>query len=287
MFILDSLLIGSLRFVLDKVVAAAEAEAQDDTALREQLLEAQMRLELGEISDDEFAEIERDILARIREIKGGQRGASDHVTPSDKITGVDVESFETDADRRLHLLRRQGRRRQDDLRRRLRARRGARRPPRPRRLDRSRALARRRPRRAAVGQRPSGSPRRPAARLRAVELDAPTRLRALAARHRRALGDIIEHGTWLDRHDVDALLELAVPGIDELIGLLEIVRLVAAGRSTCVVVDTAPTGHTLRLLAAPAGGAVAGRACSTRSSASTGSSASSSRASTGRRPPTG
>jgi len=46
-FILDSLLIGGLRFVLDKVVAAAEAEMNDDTALRDQLLEAQMRLELA------------------------------------------------------------------------------------------------------------------------------------------------------------------------------------------------------------------------------------------------
>ena len=54
MFILDSILIGSLRFVLDKIVAAAEAEAFDDSALREQLLEAQMRLELGEISSTRF-----------------------------------------------------------------------------------------------------------------------------------------------------------------------------------------------------------------------------------------
>src|SRR4030095_12811107 len=75
MFILDSLLIGSLRFVLDKVVAAAEAEMNDATPLRHQLLEAQMRLELGEISDDEFAEIERDVLAAIREIKQRQQGA--------------------------------------------------------------------------------------------------------------------------------------------------------------------------------------------------------------------
>jgi len=37
LFILDSLLIGSLRFVLDKIVAAAEAESQDDSALRERL----------------------------------------------------------------------------------------------------------------------------------------------------------------------------------------------------------------------------------------------------------
>jgi Gas vesicle protein G len=95
MFILDSLLIGSLRFVLDKVVAAAEAEMQDDTALREQLLEAQMQLELGELSDDEFAGIERDILARIREIKGRQQGAIT-MSPKDKISGVDIESFDTE-----------------------------------------------------------------------------------------------------------------------------------------------------------------------------------------------
>ena len=94
MFILDSLLIGSLRFVLDKIVAAAEAEAEDDTSLREQLLEAQMRLELGEISEKEFAEIEHDVLARIREIKG-QRGPL-AISPTDKISGVEIQSWDSD-----------------------------------------------------------------------------------------------------------------------------------------------------------------------------------------------
>jgi hypothetical protein len=93
MFILDTLLIGSLRFVLDKVVQAAEAEMQDDSALRDQLLEAQMRLELGEITDDEFAEIERDVIAAIREIKGKQQGPIS-MSPEDKISGVDIQSFD-------------------------------------------------------------------------------------------------------------------------------------------------------------------------------------------------
>jgi hypothetical protein len=93
-FILDSLLIGSLRFVLDKIVAAAEAEAADDSSLREQLLEAQMRLELGEITDDEFAEIETNVIARMREIKGQQQGPLT-MSPDDKISGVEIESFET------------------------------------------------------------------------------------------------------------------------------------------------------------------------------------------------
>ena len=93
MFILDTLLIGSLRFVLDKVAAAAEAEMQDDSALREQLLEAQMRLELGEISDKDFSAIERDILTAIREIKGRQQGPIS-MSPDEKITGVDIQSFD-------------------------------------------------------------------------------------------------------------------------------------------------------------------------------------------------
>lgn len=93
MFILDSLHVGSLRFVLDKIVAAAEAEAGDDTSLREQLLEAQMQLELGEISESEFTEIERDVIARIREIKGSRPWAI-NMSRQDKITGIDVESYE-------------------------------------------------------------------------------------------------------------------------------------------------------------------------------------------------
>jgi hypothetical protein len=90
-FILDSLLVGSLRFVLDKIVAAAEAEAQDDSSQREQLLEAQMRLELGEITEAEFAAIESDLLARIREIKGAAPGAFSVTSPGVKITGIEAD----------------------------------------------------------------------------------------------------------------------------------------------------------------------------------------------------
>jgi hypothetical protein len=95
MFILDSLLIGSIRFVLDKVIAAAETEMQDDTALREQLLEAQMRLELGELTEREFADIERDVLTRIREIKGRGQGPIS-MSPDDKVSGIEVETFKSD-----------------------------------------------------------------------------------------------------------------------------------------------------------------------------------------------
>jgi arsenite-transporting ATPase len=60
-------------------------------------------------------------------------------------------------------------------------------------------------------------------------------------------------GTYLDDEDVGRLLKLSLPGIDEVIGLLEIARMTREGHGfEEIVVDTAPTGHTLRLLAAPA-----------------------------------
>lgn len=72
---------------------------------------------------------------------------------------------------------------------------------------------------------------------------------------RDALADIMEQGTYLEAADVDGLLAQVVPGIDEAMGALRIGRLVAArarGVSQRIVVDTAPTGHTLRLLDAHA-----------------------------------
>ncbi len=76
MFILDSLMIKGISWALQTAVTAAEAEMNDDTALREQLLAAEMQREMGEITDDDFVEIERDLLARIREIKERREGGS-------------------------------------------------------------------------------------------------------------------------------------------------------------------------------------------------------------------
>ena len=97
MFILDSVLIGGLRFVFDKIAAAVDTELNDDTALREQLLAAQMRVELGEMSQEEFAAFEADILARLREIRDRRQGSGPAaLSPSEyKITGIDAR-FEGD-----------------------------------------------------------------------------------------------------------------------------------------------------------------------------------------------
>jgi gas vesicle protein GvpG len=87
--LIDSLLVGGVRFVLDKLVQAVDAELTDDTVLREELLAAQMRLELGEISEDQFARIERDLLARIRDVR--ERNTAPPPPPGEmKIAGIEA-----------------------------------------------------------------------------------------------------------------------------------------------------------------------------------------------------
>jgi hypothetical protein len=72
------------------VAAAVDTELNDQTALREQLLAAQMRLELGEIGEAEFEAVERGVLARLREIRE-RRGEGSALSPSDyRITGIDA-----------------------------------------------------------------------------------------------------------------------------------------------------------------------------------------------------
>jgi len=99
----------------------------------------------------------------------------------------------------------------------------------------------------AVGSEPA--PVRGAKGLQAANVDAAQAFDRWLAPRREHLAAIAVRGTYLDDEDVARLLKLSLPGIDEVVGLLEIARM-SAGFDT-VVVDTAPTGHTLRLLAAP------------------------------------
>jgi arsenite/tail-anchored protein-transporting ATPase len=106
----------------------------------------------------------------------------------------------------------------------------------------------------ALEQRLTRKPRavRGVPHLDAVEVDAAAALADWLQRRRGLLEEIALRGTWLDADDVARLLRLSLPGIDEVAGLLQIGELADSGRYEHIVVDTAPTGHLLRMLAMPA-----------------------------------
>lgn len=89
MFVLDSLLVSGLRFVLDKVATIADQEVNDPERQRERLLEAQLRLETGEIDQTEFDAIEADVFQQLRAIKA-RTESQDLPDDQHRITGIEI-----------------------------------------------------------------------------------------------------------------------------------------------------------------------------------------------------
>ena len=60
---------AGIRYCIDKVVEFAEHELTDDEPVREQLLELQLDLEEGRVTEEEYTERETVLLARLREVR--------------------------------------------------------------------------------------------------------------------------------------------------------------------------------------------------------------------------
>ena len=103
-----------------------------------------------------------------------------------------------------------------------------------------------------IGDRVVTVARRGAARLEAREMDASAELEQFKAKHRDVLKEIADRGTLLDETDINELLDLSLPGLDEVMALFELSDLDRSQVYTRIVIDTAPSGHTSRLLRLPA-----------------------------------
>lgn len=89
------------------------------------------------------------------------------------------------------------------------------------------------------------------ARLFAYEMDASLALERFRTAHGKVLAEIAERGTLLDEEDINELLSLSLPGLDEVMSLFELSELEREGKYAHIVIDTAPSGHTTRLLRLP------------------------------------
>jgi len=87
--------------------------------------------------------------------------------------------------------------------------------------------------------------------LTAIEVYADAALLDFKEEHKDELKKLLETSTYLDEDDIKEMLSLSIPGIDEVMSFKTIINLVSEGNYDKYVVDTAPTGHALRLISSP------------------------------------
>ena len=94
MFLLDSLLQRDQVRARPGAAGGRAGNGQSE-ALQQQLLEAQLHLEEGTIDEATFADIERDVFARVRELRGSE--ASSGIADASAFDEVEIDA--PDADR--------------------------------------------------------------------------------------------------------------------------------------------------------------------------------------------
>src|SRR3990167_8622900 len=87
--------------------------------------------------------------------------------------------------------------------------------------------------------------------LFAMEIDAKIVLEEFKKEYGEDILDILQEGTYLANEEAEELFSLDIPGLDEVMGLKKITDFMDSQEYSLYIVDTAPTGHTLRLLTLP------------------------------------
>lgn len=87
--------------------------------------------------------------------------------------------------------------------------------------------------------------------LFAIEIAAEEAFESFKQQHQAELRKLFDTSTNLDEEDIDRIMSLSIPGIDEIMSFKSIIDFIEEGKFEKYVVDTAPTGHMLRLLSSP------------------------------------
>jgi hypothetical protein len=61
--------VAGIRWTLRKVAQVVDEELTDDTPIKNELMELQMQLELGDIDDAEYTRREAELMKRLREVR--------------------------------------------------------------------------------------------------------------------------------------------------------------------------------------------------------------------------
>lgn len=83
---------AGMKFVFQQVADLADQELNDEGSVREQLLLLQVQLEEGDIEEDEFAEREAELLARMRQIKERKRAEAEQTSAEELPAEANVKA---------------------------------------------------------------------------------------------------------------------------------------------------------------------------------------------------
>src|SRR3954462_5892589 len=61
--------VAGIKWSLRQVQQVVEEELTDDSSVKQELMELQMQLELGDIDDDEYVRREAELMARLRDVR--------------------------------------------------------------------------------------------------------------------------------------------------------------------------------------------------------------------------
>ena len=87
--------------------------------------------------------------------------------------------------------------------------------------------------------------------LYARELDTSRLADRFKEKNGAVIRKLADRGTYFDRQDITEFFDLSLPGMDEVMAIIEIADLIRDETYDVLIVDTAPTGHTVRMLTLP------------------------------------
>lgn len=90
-----------------------------------------------------------------------------------------------------------------------------------------------------------------ASTLHVYQIDSQKVLKDFKGEYGEAIKTLALRGTYFDQEDVDLFFSLSLPGLDEVMAIATVMKLIRENEYDLIVLDTAPTGHFLRMLSAP------------------------------------
>ena len=84
--------VAGIKWTLGKIQQVVDEELTDDTPIKQELMELQMQLELGDIDDEEYVRREAELMTRLRDVRAWRERLGKGVSGGPvKVSGGDAD----------------------------------------------------------------------------------------------------------------------------------------------------------------------------------------------------